>query len=75
MTAKLIPIKEWAAAIFGEHTPHQNTLMRWVHGGKILPRPMKIGRGYFCRPDAEYVDETADRINRMIHGRQTAKRA
>ncbi|EEE09223.1 conserved hypothetical protein [Burkholderia multivorans CGD2M] len=40
-----------------------------------MPRPMKVGRGYFCRPDAEYVDETADQINRMIHGRQTAKRA
>jgi predicted site-specific integrase-resolvase len=75
MAAQLIPIATWAERVFGEHAPHQNTLMRWVHGGKILPRPMKVGRGYFCQPDAKYVDETAERINRMIYGRQTTKRA
>ncbi|MGU7839435.1 excisionase [Burkholderia sp. AW33-5] len=75
MTPALIPVREWAQQIFGSHAPHPNTLLNWIHSGKILPRPMKVGRGYFCRPDAEYVDETADRINRMIHGRQTTKRA
>jgi hypothetical protein len=69
MTPQLIPIATWAVAVFGEHKPHANTLLNWVHGGKIAPAPMKIGRRYFCAPNARYVDPAHDEIQRMIDGR------
>ena len=68
MAAQLIPVRAWAAAVFGEHTPHRNTLLSWIKNGHIRPFPKKVGRRYFCRPDAEYVDHRADRINRMSNG-------
>jgi hypothetical protein len=50
----LIPIMDWAKALFPTKTPHVNTLRNWVNGGFISPRPQKIGRGWFVTPDAEY---------------------
>jgi predicted site-specific integrase-resolvase len=69
MAAQLIPLRTWAEAVFGEHRPHANTLLNWIKNGKIRPVPRKVGREYFCRPDAEYVDPVAERIERMIGGR------
>lgn len=68
MAAQLIPIATWAQLVFGEHMPHRNTLLNWIKNGHIRPFPKKVGRRYFCRPDAEYVDHRADKINRMIDG-------
>lgn len=68
MTARLIPVAAWADAVFGEHRPHQNTLLNWIKAGRIRPVPRKVGRGYFCRPDAEYVDPVAEKIERMTSG-------
>ena len=68
MAAQLIPLSDWAERWFGDARPHRNTLMNWIKNGHIRPFPKKIGRRYFCRPDAEYVDHRADKINRMIDG-------
>ena len=69
MAAQLIPVSNWASAVFGEHRPHANTLLRWIQNGRIKPQPKKVGRTYFCRPNAEYVDPEADKIERMASGR------
>lgn len=69
MAAQLIPLANWAESIFGEHRPHPNTLLNWIKNGRIRPIPKKVGRGYFCRPDAEYVDPNAEKIQRLINGR------
>jgi predicted site-specific integrase-resolvase len=69
MAAQLIPLSVWAEAIFGEHKPHRNTLMNWIRNGRIRPVPRKVGREYFCKPNAEYVDPVAERIERMTNGR------
>ena len=65
--ARLIPVSEWAVEVFGEkHRPHANTLLRWVHDGRIRPHPKKVGRTYFVEPSAEYIDATADLLERML---------
>ena len=69
MSAQLIPVRKWAVAVFGDHVPHANTLLNWIKNGKIRPVPRKVGRQYFCRPDAEYVDPQVDELERMINGR------
>lgn len=69
MTQKLISVRAWAAAMFGEAAPHPNTLLFWIRDGKIAPQPKKIGRQYFCSPDAEYRDPIADKINRLARGK------
>jgi hypothetical protein len=69
MNAQLIPVRKWATNVFGDHSPHPNTLLNWIRNGKIAPIPIKVGHQYFCVPDARYVDPVADRINRMAHGR------
>lgn len=68
-TAQLIPVASWAASIFGEHCPHRNTLLNWIRNGKIRPTPRKIGRSYYCAPDATYEDPSADKIDRILSGR------
>ncbi|WP_244141814.1 excisionase [Burkholderia gladioli] len=65
-TPKLIPLHVWAGQTFGEYAPHANTLRRWVRNGKILPVPIKVGRSYFVRPEAEYFDPFEQKIQRMI---------
>jgi predicted site-specific integrase-resolvase len=68
MSAQLIPVSDWAAKIFGDRRPHANTLLNWIKHGKIRPFPKKVGRQYFCRPDAEYVDPKIDQIARLVNG-------
>lgn len=51
---QLIPIRAWAEAAFPQKTPHQNTLRRWVHEGRIFPQPEKVGKDWRVSPDAEY---------------------
>ena len=65
---KLVPLSVWAEQTFGEHAPHRNTLLSWVKNGKIVPMPTRVGRRYFCSPDAEYYDPVAEKIRRMVDG-------
>jgi len=51
---RLISLKKWAEMVFGEEAPHTNTLLRWVADGRIQPRPQKIGKAWFVKPQAEY---------------------
>lgn len=52
---RYVTLPEWAALMFSK-VPHQNTLLRWVHEGRIQPQPKKIGRAWRVKPSAEYVD-------------------
>lgn len=51
---QLLPLQVWADNMFGEHAPHANTLLRWVHEGRIQPQPRKISRRWWVSPEAEY---------------------
>lgn len=51
---RYITLNEWAASQFSR-VPHYNTLIKWVHDGRIQPQPKKIGRAWQVRPNAEYV--------------------
>jgi hypothetical protein len=68
-TAQLIPVRTWAEQVFGEHKPHPNTLLNWIHSGRIFPLPIKVGSRYFCAPTARYVDPFAAELERMADGR------
>ena len=64
---RLIPVSEWAVEVFGEkHKPHANTLLRWIHDGRIRPQPKKVGCRYFVDPKAEYVEADADLLARTM---------
>jgi hypothetical protein len=54
---RLVPLAVWAGIVFGDHAPHKNTLLRWVHDGRIQPRARKIGRIWWVTPNAEYVED------------------
>ena len=54
---KYVPLAIWAQLMFGEHSPHVNTLRRWVNEGHIQPQPKKMGRYWFVKVDAEYVPD------------------
>ena len=56
MVAKLITLEAWAAATYGDASPHINTLRRWARDAHIYPLPVKHGRTYFVTMDARYVD-------------------
>lgn len=60
---KLIPLSVWARQVFGEYAPPIRTLRIWSRNGKILPVPRKVGREFFCSPDARYVDALAERLD------------
>lgn len=65
---KLIPVTVWAEETFGEYGPSRGTLYNWIKNGRIYPMPTKIGRRYFCSPDAEYFDPAVMRVRRMTGG-------
>ena len=50
---KFQTVTEWAEVRFST-VPHKNTLLRWVHEGRIQPQPQKIGRRWYVTPNAEY---------------------
>jgi hypothetical protein len=54
---RYLTLRDWAASLFGENTPHANTLLRWVHEGRIQPQPKKMGRRWWVTPTAEYVED------------------
>ena len=53
---RYITLPEWAAMMLSR-VPHQNTLLKWVHEGRIQPQPKKIGRAWWVKPDAVYVSD------------------
>lgn len=54
MTAKLIPLHQWAKLTYGDAAPCMTTLRKWARGGKLNPPAEKHGRSYFVVPDACY---------------------
>lgn len=50
---RFLTLAEWAALEFSK-TPHPNTLLRWVHEGRIQPQPQKIARVWRVRRGATY---------------------
>jgi len=50
---RYITLREWAEMMFSK-VPHQNTLLRWVHEGRIQPQPQKVGKRWQVKPSAEY---------------------
>lgn len=71
MAAKLIILEAWAAATYGESSPHINTLRRWARDALIVPAPEKHGRTYYVSPAARYCDY---RSPGRCPGRQTESR-
>lgn len=53
---RYITLSEWAKEMFSK-VPHNNTLLRWVHEGRIQPQPKKIGRCWRVKPEAEYRED------------------
>lgn len=53
---RYITLQEWAKATFSK-VPHNNTLLRWVHDGRIQPQPRKIARIWQVSPKAEYTSD------------------
>jgi hypothetical protein len=43
--------------LFGERAPHNNTLLRWAHEGRIQPQARKIARIWWVTPNAAYVED------------------
>jgi hypothetical protein len=54
---RYIPVTVWIKLLLGEHAPHQNTILRWVHEGRIQPQPVKTGRFWYVRKDAAYIPD------------------
>jgi len=54
---RYVPLAVWAQLMFGEYSPHHNTLLRWVHEGRIQPQPKKMGKYWFVKVDAEYTPD------------------
>lgn len=53
---RLLSVEAWIEAIFGAGAPSVKTVRRWIREGYIFPAPNKLGRGYYMRSDARYVD-------------------
>lgn len=57
MQPRWISLRDWARQVYGERCPHINTLLKWVHEGRIQPQPKKHGREWRVRPEAEYTPD------------------
>jgi hypothetical protein len=55
MDDRWMPLMDWAKTKFTK-VPHINTLRNWVNNGLISPRPKKMGRDWYVKPNAEYRD-------------------
>lgn len=54
---RFVPLQIWIALLLGEHAPHPNTYLRWVHDGRVQPQPIKVGKSWYVRKDAAYVPD------------------
>lgn len=52
--SRYVTLQEWAGLMFSK-IPHNNTLLRWVHDGRIQPQPEKIGKHWQVKREARYV--------------------
>jgi predicted site-specific integrase-resolvase len=52
--SRYVTLQEWAELMFSK-VPHPNTLLRWVHDGRIQPQPQKIGKCWQVKRDAVYM--------------------
>lgn len=57
ITSKHITLTVWAERNFAP-APKLPTLRAWAAGGMISPTPIKVGRTWMVRQDAEYVVRT-----------------
>lgn len=55
MSDKKVLLEEWGKAHF-DPPPSLWTLRAMARAGKIQPRPVKVGKSYYVRLDAEVVD-------------------
>lgn len=64
---RLVTLEAWATRKYGDAAPGVDTLRRWAREARITPRPVKHGRTYFVRPEAEYVPPyTPARVRRLV---------
>jgi hypothetical protein len=54
--SKYVTLQEWATSMFSK-VPHSNTLLRWVHDGRIQPQPKKIGKHWQVERSAVYTSD------------------
>lgn len=54
---RYLPVTVWIELLLGEHKPHYNTILRWVHDGFIHPQPIKVGRIWCVQKDAQYIPD------------------
>lgn len=54
--SKFVTLAEWAKMMFSK-PPHPQTLLRWVHEGRIQPQPKKLGKYWHVARIAEYVGD------------------
>jgi len=52
-----ISVTVWIKLLLGEHALHQNTILCWVHKGRIQPQPVKIGRFWYVQKDVAYIPD------------------
>lgn len=60
LMALKITLTAWAAQEF-DPPPAERTLRLWVKEGRIVPAPIKVGRMYYCQPDAKHIAEASRR--------------
>ena len=53
---KLLTLETWASMRYPDSTPTIRTLRRWVKEGRIQPQPIRHGKLYRVRDDAQYFD-------------------
>jgi len=51
--SRFLSLREWAAAEFNT-PPHKNTLLKWIHDGRIQPPPVKVGKKWQIKRGAQY---------------------
>lgn len=56
MTEKLVPLAAWAASRY-DPPPAASTLRFWAANDQIVPAPIKVGKGYRCKPSAKHINE------------------
>jgi hypothetical protein len=70
-STKKITLTAWAESEF-DPAPSDRTLRLWVKEGRIVPKPIKIGRTYYVLPGTKHIAEAkqqaAGRLrDRLLH--------
>lgn len=56
MSERYVPLTEWSRRKF-DPPPSIRTLRQWARSGRIHPSPIRLGRQYRVKEDAEYVPD------------------